>query len=119
MRSLSLLKELEYHDDHPYAQPLYVDEHGRALLFMLKPGQKVSEHEAPSSPFYVVILQGQGTFTDGAGAGHSVKPHDFLVFDPGEKHAVQAGADPLVFLGILHGVPGAREGKVSGKMVEG
>ncbi len=51
MRTTNLLENLEFHGERPYAQPLYVDEHGRVIRFMLKPGQTIEEHRAPSSPF--------------------------------------------------------------------
>ena len=59
-RSISLSDGLEYHDKHAYAQPLLVDAAGRILRFTLRPGQMIEEHEAPDSPFYLVVLKGHG-----------------------------------------------------------
>ncbi|HKZ87428.1 MAG TPA: hypothetical protein VJ793_27700 [Anaerolineae bacterium] len=67
MKTMRLLEDLEFHDPDPYAQPLFVDKQGRALRFMLKPGQHIVEHRAPSSPFYAVVLQGHGLFAGGDG----------------------------------------------------
>ena len=41
MQTMDLMADLEFHDQDPYAQPLYVDQHVRALRFTLKPGQSM------------------------------------------------------------------------------
>lgn len=56
MRSTQVLNSVEFSDARPIAKPLYVDEHGRILLFALKPGQFIREHTAPHSPFYALVL---------------------------------------------------------------
>ncbi|MGB1288474.1 MAG: cupin domain-containing protein [Aggregatilineales bacterium] len=117
MRSTALFDNLVFHDDKPYSEPLYVDNHGRILRFMLKPGQVIKEHRTPTSPFYVTILKGEGIFTDGEGQEHKVVPNDFLVFDAGEKHSVRAGDNEFIFLGILQSAPNVRSDHVSGTMV--
>jgi quercetin dioxygenase-like cupin family protein len=78
------------------------------LLFRLKPEQSFREHNAPSSPFYVVVLSGRGVFAGGDGVGQTFGPNTLLVFDPGEKHIIRA-LDELVFVGFLHGAPGAQK----------
>ena len=108
MRSTHLLDNFEFHDEHPYAQPLYVSEDGRVIRFMLKPGQAIEEHNAPSSPFFAIILQGQGVFTGGDGAEQTCGPNTLLIFDAGENHSIRA-IDELIFLGILHGSPLAQK----------
>jgi quercetin dioxygenase-like cupin family protein len=107
MKSINLLEKLEFHDKDPLAQPLHVDRNGRALLFTLKPGQSIREHNAPSSPFFVVILQGKGIFAGGDGIEQTIGPNTLLIFDPGENHFIRA-LDELVFVGFLQGVPGAQ-----------
>lgn len=67
------------------------DEDGRVIRFMLQPGQSISEHNAPSSPFYVVVLQGRGMFAGADGVEQSFGPNDLLVFDKGERHATAPG----------------------------
>ncbi len=109
MQSFNLLEKEIFSDTHAHAEPLYVDKNGRVILFTLKPGQSISEHRAPSSPFYVVILSGNGIFTDGEGKDHMVGPNTLLVFDQGETHAVRALNEALAFIGFLHGAPGAYE----------
>ncbi len=109
MQSINLLDNETFNDKHSHAEPLHVDKEGRVILFTLKPGQFISEHQAPSSPFYVVILSGQGIFTSGDGVEHTVGPNTLLVFDPGEKHSVRALKENLAFIGFLHGVAQAYE----------
>jgi quercetin dioxygenase-like cupin family protein len=116
MRTEHLLENLEFHDDNPYAQPLFVDEHGRVLRFMLKPGQSITDHSVPHSPFYVVVLQGQGIFRDGSGKEQPCGPNTLLIFDPAEKHSLRAMDENLVFVGFLQGVPATRPGKTGGKL---
>jgi quercetin dioxygenase-like cupin family protein len=118
MRTTQLLENLEYHEDHPYAQPLYVDEDGRVIRFMLKPGQTITEHNAASSPFYVVVLKGQGVFSGPDGVEQTCSPNSLLIFNKGETHAVRALDDELVFVGFLHGVEGTRPGKVGGLLAD-
>ncbi len=113
MKTHQLMDHLTFHDPHPYAEPLWVDEHSRVLRFMLRPGQMICEHNAPSSPFVAVVLQGRGVFTDGKGEGRQVGPHTLMVFEPGENHAVRALDEPLVFVGVLHGVPGRLFGRAA------
>ena len=58
MKAFSVHEKLVFHDKNPYAEPLVVDEEGRILRFMLKPGQSVVEHAAPNSPVYIMVIQG-------------------------------------------------------------
>jgi quercetin dioxygenase-like cupin family protein len=116
MKVTDLLADLEYHDADAYAQPLYVSAEGRVLRFMLKPGQGIRQHNAPSSPFYAVMLKGRGVFTDAAGAEEQVGPGSLLLFEPGENHAIQALDEDLVFVGFLHGTPGNPGDRVGGEM---
>ena len=106
MKSVNLLENLTFGDKDAHANPLHVDQQGRAILFTLKAGQSIREHNAPSSPFFVVVLKGQGIFTGDDGSEHACGPNTLLVFDAGENHAIRA-VDELVFVGFLHGVPGA------------
>jgi len=118
MRTMNLLEDLEFHDHHPYAQPLHVDEDGRVIRWMLKPGQSITEHDAPSSPFYAIVLKGRGIFTDADGSEYEFGPNTILIYDKGESHAVRALDEELIFVGFLHGVEGTRPGKVGGLLAE-
>lgn len=108
MKTINLLDNLQFGDTDPRAEPLHVDREGRAILFTLKPNQSIREHNAPSSPFFAVVLKGQGVFTGGDGVEHTCGPNTLLVFDAGENHSIRA-IDELIFLGILHGSPLAQK----------
>lgn len=118
MRYIALLDQLEFNEDRAHSEPLFVDQHARILRFTLKPGQVIAEHNAPSSPFYVVGLAGRGEFTDGGGDRHPVHPNDLLIFDVAEKHSVAAGDEEFVFLGILLSAPQVRDDHIGGTMAK-
>ncbi|HKZ43761.1 MAG TPA: cupin domain-containing protein [Anaerolineales bacterium] len=105
MKFINLMENLKFGINDPHAEPLHVDAQGRAILFTLKPDQSIREHNAPSSPFFVVVLKGKGIFAGGDGVEHTCEPNTLLVFDAGEQHAIRA-VEELVFVGFLHGAPG-------------
>lgn len=107
MKTANLLESLKFGEKDPHAEPLYVDMQGRAILFTLKADQSIREHNVPSSPFFVVVLKGKGVFIGGDGVEHICGPNTFLLFDAGEKHVIRA-IEELVFVGFLHGAPGAQ-----------
>jgi len=107
MKAINLSENLEFSSKHAHAQPLHVDRNGRVILFTLKPGQSLSEHNVPTSPFYVVILSGRGVFAGSDGIEQTFDSNTLLIFDPGEGHLVRA-LDELVFVSFLHGAPGAQ-----------
>ncbi len=106
MKDINLLENWVFNPKGPHAEPLHVDKNGRAILFTLKPNQSIREHNAPSSPFYVVVLSGQGVFSGEDGIEQKLGPNMLLVFDPAEQHVIRA-VDDLVFVGFLHGAPSA------------
>ncbi|MCZ2126586.1 MAG: cupin domain-containing protein [Anaerolineales bacterium] len=105
MKSVNLLENVPFSDKDPHAEPLHVDGKGRAILFTLKPGQAIREHNAPSSPFFAVILRGRGVFSGGDGVEQTFGANTLLIFDEGENHAIRAEDEEVVFVGFLHGVP--------------
>jgi quercetin dioxygenase-like cupin family protein len=107
MKVANLLENLQFGGDAPHAEPLHVDRQGRAILFTFKPGQSIREHNAPSSPFFVVVLSGKGVFAGGDGIERTCEQNTLLVFDAGEPHTIRA-IEELVFVGILHGAPGLK-----------
>jgi quercetin dioxygenase-like cupin family protein len=107
MKSTNLLENWKFSDKGPHAEPLYADQNGRVILFTLKPDQSIREHNAPSSPFYVIILSGRGVFTGGDGKEQTFGPNTLLMFDQSENHSIRA-LEELVFVGFLHGAPGAQ-----------
>ena len=116
MHTMDILQDIEFHATNPYAQPLLVEQTGRVLRFALSPGQSIREHNAPTSPFYVVILKGRGRFSGGDGASQEVGPMTLLAFAPGENHAVEALDEELVFVGFLQGIPGTRPERTGGEI---
>jgi quercetin dioxygenase-like cupin family protein len=67
MKSINLFENWEFNETRPHAEPLHVAMNGRTILFTLKPEQTIREHNAPSSPFYAVILSGRGIFAGADG----------------------------------------------------
>lgn len=116
MKSKQLLENLEFHESVPFAQPLLVDKDGRILRWMLTPGQSIKEHSVPDSPFYLVILKGQGMFSANGGEEQLFGPNSLLIFDSGEVHTVRALDEELIFIGFLQGVAGARPDRTGGEM---
>lgn len=116
MKTMQLLETLEFSAQDAHAEPLYVDRHGRVLRFTLKPGQSIKEHNTPDSPFYVVVLKGQGMFAGADGKEEHFGPNAMLIFDPAENHVIRALDEELVFVGFLHGAPGNDSDKVGGEI---
>ncbi len=116
MKTMQLLEDLKFTDKVPNSEPLFVDAQGRVLRFTLKPGQSIREHNAPHSPFYVVVLQGHGLFAGADGHEQQLGPNSLLIFDPAENHVIRAVNEELVFVGFLHGVPGIPLDKVGGTL---
>lgn len=108
MKVTGLLENLKFGDKEAHAEPIHSDRQGRAILFTLKSGQSIREHNAPSTPFFVVVLRGRGVFAGGDGVDRTCGPDSLLVFDPGENHTIRA-LEELVFIGILHGSPLAQK----------
>lgn len=116
MKTIQLLENLEFSDKGAHAQPLYVDRNGRAIRFMLKPGQSIREHNAPSSPVYIVVLKGHGMFAGGDGKAEQFGPNALLIFDPRENHLIRALDDDLVFVGFFRGAPSNVSEKMGGEI---
>lgn len=105
MRIVQLTEAVKFDESRPHAEPVHVDKLGRVLLFGLRTGQAIVEHRAPSSPLYLVVLNGSGVFAGGDGIEHTLGPGAMLVLDPGEPHAIRAPNEDLVFVAMLHGSP--------------
>lgn len=116
MKTTLLLQGVKFDAREPHAEPLYVDKEGRVILFALKPGQAIKEHNAPNSAFYAVVLKGRGMFAGGDGKEQALGPNALLVFDPKENHAIRALDEELVFVGFLRGVPSNVSGKKGGRL---
>jgi quercetin dioxygenase-like cupin family protein len=105
MKTYQLLDAVKFVESGPHAEPLHVDKLGRVLLYALRPGQAVREHNAPHSPVTFVVLKGRGMFAGGDGREHELGPDALVVLNPGENHAVRALDEDLVFVALLHGSP--------------
>ena len=105
MEYVNLLDDIKFNQSHPIAQSIHADKNSRILQFALEPGQEVKEHSSPSSPVYIVVLRGGGTFKDGDGNEKLAGPGSMIIYDINEKHSVKAGEEELVFVAILHGSP--------------
>jgi quercetin dioxygenase-like cupin family protein len=116
MKSIQLLTNLQFRDVTPNAEPIYVDRNGRAILFTLKPGQAIKQHDVPSSPFYAIVLKGHGYFSGKDRREERLSPNDLVIFDTGEEHFVRADNEELVFIGILHGEPSNQSTKTGGRI---
>ncbi len=116
MKDFQLLNELAFSEKRPEADPLYVDQYGRIIRFELEPGQSIKQHNAPTSPFYVVVLKGHGMFAGADGQEKQFGPNSLILFDPGENHSIRALNENLVFVGFLHGAPSNVSDKVGGRI---
>ncbi len=105
MKIFNLLECAKFADVDPHAEPLHVDKLGRVLLYALRPGQTVREHNSPHSPVYLSVLQGEGMFAGGDATEVRLGPNMFMLLNQGEMHSVRALDDDLIFLTILHGSP--------------
>lgn len=105
MLSISVYDNIIFDEQNAHAEALFVDRGGRVLRFALKPGQMIGEHNAPSSPMYILIMQGSGIFSGGDQKAQRFGRGMMLAFDVGETHAILAEDEELVFLAFLHGVP--------------
>ena len=115
MKSKQLLENLEFHDTEPFAQPLLVDQYSRVIRWMLKPGQQIAEHEVPHSPFYAVILKGQGMFSGRDGQEQVFGAGSLLILEPGETHTVRALDEELIFVSFMQGVDSMRSDRTGGE----
>lgn len=105
MNSFDLLKDVEFKTEHPVAESMLIDKDTRLLRFSLLPGQSIKEHSAPSSPVYIIILEGKGLFSDGENNVRECGKNTCIKYEQNEKHSIQATDEKLVFVAILRGSP--------------
>ncbi len=108
MKVIALLKNIEFHDKDPNAEPLFVSDEARVIRFALRPGQIVREHNAPHSPVVVTVLKGRGMFAGDDGAEQEFGPNDLLIFSSGENHSIRALNEDLIFTVFLREAPDAK-----------
>lgn len=109
MNSFDLMKDVEFKSEHPVAQSILADKDTRLIRFSLLPGQSIKEHSAPSSPVYIIILEGRGLFSDGEKGVREFGENTCIKYEQGEKHSIQATDENLVFVALLKGSPRSAE----------
>lgn len=109
MKNFQLMNNVRFDENNGHAEPIYIDKMGRALLFALRPGQAIKEHNVPHSPAYFVVLKGRGMCSGGDGQEHTIELNTLVMLNPGESHTVRALDEDLIFLMVLHGSPFGRE----------
>ena len=105
MVSFDLLKDVEFKEEHPVAETILADRDTRLIRFSLLPGQGIKEHSAPSSPVYIIVLEGKGLFTDGEDNVKELGVNSCVKYEQGETHSVRAEDEKLVFVALLKGSP--------------
>lgn len=90
--------------DRPASELLHDHADARIVAFHLHPGQKVAAHRSPST-VSVHVTEGAGVFRGGNGEV-TLAAGQAAVFEPGEMHAIEAGADALRFIAIISPRPG-------------
>jgi quercetin dioxygenase-like cupin family protein len=105
MNTFLLVEHVKFDEHRPRAEPVFVGKDSRALLFCLRAGQSVKEHNAPHSPVNIVVLKGHGMFAGGDKKESLLGSNALVVIGPGEDHTIRAVDEDLVFLVILHGAP--------------
>ncbi len=114
MQTMDLLSGIQFSNEYPEAQPLYVSKNGRVIRWNLRPGQSIRQHNVPYSSFYVVVLQGTGMFSGKDGKEFRVSQNTLVVFEPGENHSIRALDQDLLFVGFLEGAPSNTTEKIGG-----
>jgi quercetin dioxygenase-like cupin family protein len=105
MNSFDLMKDIEFKTGHPVAESVLADKDTRLVRFSLLPGQSIKEHRAPSSPVYIIILEGKGLFSDGHDGMKEFGKNACIKYERGEKHSIETADENLVFVALLKGSP--------------
>ena len=102
MRAMDVWEQLEFRDNAPNAQPLYVDAAGRILRFALRPGQRVLV-EGPFGRLTPRARTQRKVALIGAGVGLAPLRAlaEGLSYAPGEAVLLQRYRDHVLFAGEL------------------
>ncbi len=103
MKTTNLLEDLKFSDQRGLSEALLADQQLRILRFCLHPHQEIAEHSSPHSTVVLVVLKGKGLFSGADGKETCLEAQSMIVFQPGEKHRIQAQDQELVFLAFLQG----------------
>lgn len=91
-------------EERPATEILHDEPNVRVIAFHLLPGQKIPPHKN-NSTVLVQVVSGSGRF-HGAESDAWLSEGQGALYEPGEMHAIEAGAAPLRFLAILSPRPG-------------
>lgn len=116
MKTSHLLEQLQFDDHRAHAEPLLADHNNRIIRFMLKPKQKVKEHQVSSSTVILVVQKGRGLFYGKNGDVQELGPHGLVIYEPGEAHTIEALDQELVFIAILKQAPASPTEKAVGAL---
>ena len=105
MNSFDLMKDVEFKTERRVAESILIDEDTRLIRFSLLPGQSIKEHSAPSSPVYIIILEGKGLFSGCQNSVRELGKNTCIKYEQDEKHSIQATDEKLVFVALLKGSP--------------
>lgn len=103
MKTIALLEDLKFSNQRGISEALLADERNRILRFCLHPHQEIVEHSSPHSSVVLLVLKGNGLFSGADGEPVKLEEQSMAVFEPGEKHRIQAQDQELVFLAFLQG----------------
>ena len=116
MRTIELLKGVEFDERNPHAQLLHGNEEGRVFRFAFLPGQSLEPHQAPSSPIHLIIIKGKGVFTGDDGIERECSEGMMVAFDAGETHSVRALDEELILVSVFKETPGPHESEYRKKV---
>jgi quercetin dioxygenase-like cupin family protein len=110
MKPVHLLKNLEFHDQHPNAQHLSTEHNVRVTRFMLRPGQSVRQHQSVNTPVCVLVVKGKGMFAGQFSKEEEFGPNSLLMFDAGDVYSFRALDEDLVCVTFAQEVPVPQSG---------
>jgi quercetin dioxygenase-like cupin family protein len=116
MKAYNLIDNLQYENqEHPHAEPLFVSDVGRVLRFTFKAGQRIPVADAPSSPIFYIILDGEALFADESGNIQRYGPNMMVAYEPGEKFEVMAGDEGALVIAVMRETHMARRESARGE----
>lgn len=104
MKSMDIFEGISFQEKNPRADPLWVGAEGRIIRFALQAGQEITEHHAPHSGLYIVVIKGTALISGADGLAKEFGENSLLVFDKAEAHSIKALDSEVVFLAFLSGV---------------
>lgn len=96
MKTASILKDLQYHEEKPAVQVLLDTDSSKEIRIAMKKGQVMKEHKTPY-PIVVEIFEGSVNFGVN-GETHLFKRGDMLSLEGNIPHDLKAEEDSVVRL---------------------